>query len=212
MRAMWKALPAAVTRHPARVVLAVVAVVALLAVGLPRLEFVTGQETMVDPGTDVSRINERYQDTFGGEPMPVLLTGDIRDLTTGDALAGPLVIAVGTEFSVLVVVRYTEERQRGRDPRESVSFGVPRIGRAFVASGFTLVGGFGVLAFSPVPLLRDFGIVVALDVLFALASTLILLPPLLVWADGHGRLGGTRPSREAVSGADDPDRAPVGGS
>jgi len=40
-----------------------------------------------------------------------------------------------------------------------------------------------VLAFSPIPLLRDFGIVVALGVLIALASTLILLPALLVWAD-----------------------------
>jgi hypothetical protein len=34
------------------------------------------------------------------------------------------------------------------------------------------------------PLLRDFGTVVALDVLFALASTLILLLPLLVSTTG----------------------------
>jgi uncharacterized protein len=51
-------------------------------------------------------------------------------------------------------------------------------------AGLTLVGGFGVLEFSPMPLLRDFGTVVALDVLFALASTLILLPPLLVSTTG----------------------------
>jgi uncharacterized membrane protein YdfJ with MMPL/SSD domain len=115
-------------------------------------------------------------------------------------VAGPLVIAVGTEFSVLVAARYLEERRRGRDPRSSVTYGVPRIGRAFVASGLTLVGGFGVLAFSPMPLLRDFGIVVALDVLFALASTLILLPPLLVWADERHWLRGLpatgRPERQ----------------
>jgi hypothetical protein len=110
------------------------------------------------------------------------------ELTPMTTVAGPLVIAVGTEFSVLVAARYVEERRRGRDPRQAVSFGVPRIGRAFVASGLTLVGGFGVLAFSPMPLLRDFGIVVALAVLFALASTLVLLPPLLVWADEHGWL------------------------
>jgi uncharacterized membrane protein YdfJ with MMPL/SSD domain len=45
-----------------------------------------------------------------------------------------------------------------------------------------------VLAFSPMPLLRDFGIVVALDVVFALSSTLVVLPPLLVWADERGLL------------------------
>jgi hydrophobe/amphiphile efflux-3 (HAE3) family protein len=110
------------------------------------------------------------------------------ELTPLTTVAGPLVIAVGTEFSVLVAARYVEERRRGLAPRAAVTVGVPRIGRAFVASGLTLVGGFGVLAFSPMPLLRDFGIVVALDVLFALASTLILLPPLLVWADQHGWL------------------------
>ena len=68
------------------------------------------------------------------------------ELTPLTTVAGPLVIAVGTEFSVLVAARYAEERRRGREPRGSVSFGVPRIGRAFVASGLTLVGGFGVLA------------------------------------------------------------------
>jgi uncharacterized protein len=126
------------------------------------------------------------------------------ELTPLTTVAGPLVIAVGTEFSVLVAARYAEERGRGLDPRAAVTMGVPRIGRAFVASGLTLVGGFGVLAFSPMPLLRDFGIVVALDVLFALASTLVMLPPLLVWADERGwlRLAGPAktPERPMVAG------------
>ena len=133
------------------------------------------------------------------------------ELTPLTTVAGPLVIAVGTEFSVLVAARYAEERRGGRDPRGAVSFGVPRIGRAFVASGLTLVGGFGVLAFSPMPLLRDFGIVVALDVLFALASTLIVLPPLLMWADEHGWLRGLRPRGERVPSAEDRGHVPVGG-
>jgi predicted RND superfamily exporter protein len=117
------------------------------------------------------------------------------ELTPLTTVAGPLVIAVGTEFSVLVAARYTEERLRGRDPRAAVTAGVPRIGRAFVASGLTLIAGFGVLAFSPMPLLRDFGIVVALDVLFALTSTLVLLPPLLIWADQRGWLRLARPEK-----------------
>jgi hydrophobe/amphiphile efflux-3 (HAE3) family protein len=119
-----------------------------------------------------------------------LLEIELTPLTT---VAGPLVIAVGTEFSVLLVARYVEEREAGRGPKRAVSGGVSRIGRAFVASGLTLVGGFSVLAFSPMPLLRDFGVVVALDVLFALASTLILLPPLLVWADERNWVRGFRP-------------------
>lgn len=38
-----------------------------------------------------------------------------------------------------------------------------------------------VLAFSPMPLLIDFGVVVALDVALALVSVLVVLPPLLRW-------------------------------
>jgi predicted RND superfamily exporter protein len=134
------------------------------------------------------------------------------ELTPLTTVAGPLVIAVGTEFSVLVAARYVEERRRGRDPASSVAHGVPRIGRAFVASGLTLVGGFGVLAFSPMPLLRDFGIVVALDVLFALASTLVLLPPLLRWADEHGWLRGLRPTPERPAAVADLSQTRVGRS
>ncbi|HET6950601.1 MAG TPA: hydrophobe/amphiphile efflux-3 (HAE3) family transporter [Acidimicrobiales bacterium] len=136
------------------------------------------------------------------------------DLTPLTTVAGPLVIAVGTEFSVLVVARYAEERARGSAPREAVTSGVPRIGRAFVASGLTLIGGFGVLAFSAMPLLRDFGVVVALDVLFALVSTLVVLPPLLVWSDGHGwlhRLGGAGRPAARRRGVTRPGPTPVGG-
>jgi hypothetical protein len=36
------------------------------------------------------------------------------------------------------------------------------------------------------PMLRDFGIVMALNVLVALLSALIVLPPILVWAEDRG--------------------------
>ncbi len=110
------------------------------------------------------------------------------ELTPLTTVVGPLVIAVCTEFSILVESRYVEDRVAGRSPSQAIAVGVVRIGRAFVASGLTLVGGFGVLALSPMPLLRDFGIVVAIDVVIALASTLLLLPPLLAWVDARGWL------------------------
>ncbi len=37
--------------------------------------------------------------------------------------------------------------------------------------------------FSSLPLLRDFGRIVAMNVAVALASALVVLPPMLVWAD-----------------------------
>jgi hypothetical protein len=104
------------------------------------------------------------------------------ELTPLTTVAGPLVIAVATEFTVLLQARYTEERDRGLTPAEARAM-LPRIGRAFMASGLTLIGGFAVMALSPMTLLRDFGIVVAIDVAIALVSALVLMPALLMLTD-----------------------------
>ncbi len=105
------------------------------------------------------------------------------ELSPLTAVSGPLVIAVCTEFSVLIMSRYVEERESGRSPEDAVEVGAVRIGRAFVASGLTLVGGFGVLALSSFPLLSDFGIIVSLNALLAMLIALLVLPSLLMWAD-----------------------------
>jgi len=123
-------------------------------------------------------------------------------LTPLTTVAGPLVIAVATEFAVLIEARYAEEREAGATPAVAVRSGLTRIGRAFVASGLTLIGGFGVLAFSAMPLLREFGIVVAVDVAIALLSTLIVLPPLLRWADERTWVRGFSFGGEDLAGRD----------
>ncbi len=99
------------------------------------------------------------------------------------AVGGPLVIAACTEFTSLILLRYVEERRRGYEPREAVDVAASRTGRAFVVSGLTAIAGVAVLSFSSLPLLRDFGRIVALNVAIALLSALVVLPPLLVWAD-----------------------------
>jgi len=57
------------------------------------------------------------------------------------ALSSPIVIAVTTEFSVLLVERYGEERRRGHPADEAMAIGSHRIGRAFMTSGLTTAGG-----------------------------------------------------------------------
>jgi hydrophobe/amphiphile efflux-3 (HAE3) family protein len=106
------------------------------------------------------------------------------------SISGPLIIAMGTEFSVLLMSRFFEEREAGVEAREAMSRASLRIGRAIAASGLTVMAGFAVLAFTDFPLLDNFGKVTAVSIGISLASTLILLPPLLVWADGSQRHGG----------------------
>jgi hydrophobe/amphiphile efflux-3 (HAE3) family protein len=116
------------------------------------------------------------------------------------AVSGPLVVAVCTEFTSLILLRFVEERNRGRSPRDAMTVTASRTGRAFLVSALTVVAGIVVVATSPMPMLRDFGIVMALNVTVALLSALVVLPPVLVWAEeSHGWI-----SRGLLRAAPDP--------
>jgi uncharacterized protein len=104
------------------------------------------------------------------------------------AVGGPLVVAACTEFTSLILLRFLEERNRGLEPKESVDVTASRTGRAFIVSAMTAIAGVAVLSFSSLPLLRDFGRIVAMNVAVALLSALVFLPPMLVWADQPRRL------------------------
>ncbi|MEZ5208327.1 MAG: MMPL family transporter [Acidimicrobiales bacterium] len=102
------------------------------------------------------------------------------------AVGGPLVVAACTEFTSLMLLRFVEERGRGLEPAEASDVTAARTGRAFIVSACTTMAGVAVIATSSLPLLRDFGLVVAMNVAVALLSALVVLPPLLVWADQRG--------------------------
>jgi predicted RND superfamily exporter protein len=99
------------------------------------------------------------------------------------SIAGPLVVALGCEFSILLMLRYREERQRGRAAEEAMNTAFIRSGRAITASALTVIGAFLALAFNGFPLLSQFGDVAVIGVALSLAGALFLMPPLLVWAD-----------------------------
>jgi hydrophobe/amphiphile efflux-3 (HAE3) family protein len=99
------------------------------------------------------------------------------------AVLGSLIIGIGTEFTVLLMERYYEEKAKGEPPAQAMIIAVSRIGRAITASGLTVIGGFSALLFSDFPMLQDFGKVTVIDVSLILVSTLVVLPPVIVWLD-----------------------------
>jgi hydrophobe/amphiphile efflux-3 (HAE3) family protein len=103
-------------------------------------------------------------------------------------VGGPLVVATCAEFSVLLIARYAEERDRGLDPEVSTHMAAKHTGRAFFTSALTTLGGFAVLMFSSLPLLADFGMVVTINIGVALLSALVVVPPLVKEADRRGLL------------------------
>jgi hydrophobe/amphiphile efflux-3 (HAE3) family protein len=93
---------------------------------------------------------------------------------------GALVIAISTEFGVLLSERHRQERLAGYDTIEALRRSYRRTGAAVAASGVTAIAGFGVLALSDIRMLRDFGFVTLIDLTVSLLGVLIALPAALV--------------------------------
>ncbi len=105
------------------------------------------------------------------------------------ATLGALVVAIATEFSVILSARYHEERAAGSSLGEALRLTYARTGTAVAASGATAIAGFAVLIASDVRMLRDFGLVTVFDLGVALIGVMLVLPAALVWAeDGVGEL------------------------
>jgi hydrophobe/amphiphile efflux-3 (HAE3) family protein len=100
------------------------------------------------------------------------------------ATLGVLILGIGAEYTILLMMRYREERARGEELAQAMTTAMATIGRAVIASGCTTMAGFGaLLTASGFPLIQDFGIVTLFDVAFALLASLIVLPALVVWID-----------------------------
>jgi len=99
------------------------------------------------------------------------------------AALGALTIAIATEFGVLLVGRFHEERSGGVGVEEALRRAYARTGAAVLASGVTAIAGFAVLIASDVQMLRDFGLVTVVDLAAALAGVLLVLPATLLWLE-----------------------------
>lgn len=99
------------------------------------------------------------------------------------AALGALVIAIATEFSVILAARYHEERGGGRSVGEALRRSYERTGAAVAASGITAIAGFAALIASDIRMLRDFGVITVVDLSVALLGVMLVLPAALVWAE-----------------------------
>jgi len=96
------------------------------------------------------------------------------------ATLGALILGVGSEYAVLTMERYYEEKEKTDNCLDALKTAVSSIGVAIVASGLTTVFGFSALMASPFPINSNFGIVTVLSVIFALFVTFSVFPVLLI--------------------------------
>jgi hydrophobe/amphiphile efflux-3 (HAE3) family protein len=118
------------------------------------------------------------------------------------ATLGALVIAISTEFAVLLDGRYREERAAGLAPAEALRATYRSTGAAVLASGATAIAGFAVLILSDVRMLQELGIVTVVDLSVSLLGVLAVLPAAIVLAER--RAGRRRRRRRRAPARSDP--------
>jgi len=92
-----------------------------------------------------------------------------------------LTIGLGIDYTIHMWRKYESLIENNVQPWEALRRTNSTTGAALCLSAMTTAIGFLVLWFSPMPVVRDFGIVTALTVIFSLTMALILLPLLLVY-------------------------------
>lgn len=99
------------------------------------------------------------------------------------AILGVLIIGICTEFMVLLMGRYEEEKRLGLPPRDAMVTALSKIGRAIVTTALTTLGGFGILIVSNFVMIRDFGIATVVGVFLCMVITITVMPGLIVRYD-----------------------------
>jgi uncharacterized protein len=106
------------------------------------------------------------------------------------ATIAAMAIGIGVPYTIHITHRYQEDRARFADPAEAIRSTVRHTGGALAGSAFTTMTGFGVLVTSSLTPFRQFGLVTAYAIGFALLASAIVLPSMLaLWDRWHRRRG-----------------------
>ena len=88
-------------------------------------------------------------------------------------------LAVGIDYSLLILERFREERRSGSGVRPAIDTSIASAGRAVIASGTTVVVALTGMLLVPINVFRDIAIGAILVVLLGVLAAITLLPALL---------------------------------
>ena len=102
------------------------------------------------------------------------------------------VVAIGTDYNILMTARLREEAIEGNDPRTAADLSVEHAGPTVAAAGIILAGTFASLSLTGIGLLVQLGVTIAIGVLIvSLLMANVFVPSLSallghrVWWPGH---------------------------
>ena len=105
------------------------------------------------------------------------------DYTPLTATLGAMTIGVAAEYTILVLERFLEEREKTDDIYAAIEHSVQKIGRAITVSGLATFFGFSALCVSTFPMISNFGITTVIAVGFSLIGAIVVMPAALVVVD-----------------------------
>ena len=89
-----------------------------------------------------------------------------------------LTIGLGIDYAIHILERYREEIAHTSE-KQAIETTILRTGSALFVSGLTTVSGFAVLFLSPMPLVRNFGIITAATIVYSLIIAIFVLPSII---------------------------------
>ena len=92
------------------------------------------------------------------------------------ATLGAMTIGVASEYTILIMERYLEEKSNGLDIISAIQVAVQKIGTAITVSGLTTVFGFAALLLATSPMIQNFGAITVVTVVFSLLGAIIVMP------------------------------------
>ncbi|TDE27341.1 MMPL family transporter [Actinomadura sp. 6K520] len=123
------------------------------------------------------------------------------------------VLAIGTDYNILMTARLREEAKEGHEPRKAAALAVEHGGPTVAAAGLILAGTFSVMLLAKVSMLQQMGFSIALGIaLSAFVMAIFLVPGVTAllghkaWWPGHG----DKPAKEPKPADTREDLAPTG--
>ncbi|MEU6770123.1 MMPL family transporter [Streptomyces sp. NPDC046759] len=95
------------------------------------------------------------------------------------------VVAIGTDYNILMIARLREEAREGREPRDAASMAVRHAGPTVAAAGFILAATFATLMMAGNSLLTEMGFAVSFGIVVAAFVMAMFFTPSLTALIGH---------------------------
>ncbi|MDX6738551.1 MMPL family transporter [Actinocorallia sp. A-T 12471] len=95
------------------------------------------------------------------------------------------VLAIGTDYNILMTARLREEAREGHEPKKAASLAVEHGGPTVMAAGLILAGTFAALVLAPVAMMQQMGFGVAIGITLAAFVMSVFLVPGITALLGH---------------------------